>query len=100
MKLTNPHAIKLKEVQVIKPNQFKLNMIFLICYSFFLVFNAVLQMCMFDLQPALLKFLKLPPGTSSKTMISKSKHWKKVKMTLRSYLTDLTRVNYFIIFFF
>lgn len=59
---------------------------------FFLVFNAVLQMCMFDLQPALLKFLKLPPGTSSKTMISKSKHWKKVKMTLRSYLTDLTRV--------
>lgn len=49
-------------------------------------------MCMFDLQPALLKFLKLPPGTSSKNMISKSKHWKKVKMTLRSYLTDLTRV--------
>ncbi|XP_026804371.1 nucleolar complex protein 2 homolog [Rhopalosiphum maidis] len=56
------------------------------------VFNAVLQMCMFDLQPALLKFLKLPPGTSSKIMISKSKHWKKVKMTLRSYLTDLTRL--------
>jgi len=56
------------------------------------VFNAVLQMCMFDLQPALLKFLKLPPGTSSKNMISKSKHWNKVKMTLRSYLTDLTRV--------
>lgn len=25
-------------------------------------------------------------------MILKSKHWKKVKMTLRSYLTDLTRV--------
>lgn len=61
------------------------------------VFNAVLQMCMFDLQPAILKFLKLSPSTTSKTMISKSKHWKKVKMTLRSYLTDLTRVNIFYI---
>lgn len=49
-------------------------------------------MCMFDLQPAILKFLKLPPGTSSKIMISKSKRWNKVKMTLRSYLTILTKV--------
>jgi len=56
------------------------------------VFNAVLQMCMFDLHPAILKFLKLPPGTSSKVMISKSKRWNKVKMTLRSYLTDLTKL--------
>jgi len=47
---------------------------------------------MFDLYPAILKFLKLPPGTSSKIMISKSKQWNKVKMTLRSYLTDLTKV--------
>lgn len=56
------------------------------------VFNAVLQMCMFDLYPAILKFLKLPSGTSSKVMISKSKRWNKVKMTLRSYLTDLTKL--------
>lgn len=49
-------------------------------------------MCMFDLYPAILKFLKLPPGSSSKNMISKSKRWKKVKMTLRAYLTDLTKV--------
>lgn len=52
-------------------------------------------MCMFDLHPAILKFLKLPPGSSSKNMISKSKRWKKVKMTLRSYLTDLTKVMLF-----
>lgn len=50
-------------------------------------------MCMFDLHPAVLKFLKLPPGTPSKIMISKSKQWKKVQMTLRSYLTDLTKVR-------
>lgn len=49
-------------------------------------------MCMFDLQPAILKFLKLPPGSFSKIMISKSKRWNKVKMTLRSYLTDITKV--------
>lgn len=53
-------------------------------------------MCMFDLQPAILKFLKLPPGSSSKLMISKSKRWKKVKMTLRSYLTDITKVIIFL----
>lgn len=50
-------------------------------------------MCMFDLQPAILKFLKLPPSSFSKVMISKSKRWNKVKMTLRSYLTDLTKVS-------
>lgn len=49
-------------------------------------------MCMFDLQPAILKFLKLPSSSFSKIMISKSKRWNKVKMTLRSYLTDLTKV--------
>jgi len=52
---------------------------------------------MFDLQPAILKFLKLPPGSPSKNMISKSKQWNKVKMTLRSYLTDLTKVMTFFI---
>ncbi|VVC36265.1 Armadillo-type fold,Armadillo-like helical,Nucleolar complex protein 2 [Cinara cedri] len=56
------------------------------------VFNGVLQMCMFDLHPAILKFLKLPLGSPSQIMISKSKQWKKVKMTLRSYLTDLTKL--------
>lgn len=49
-------------------------------------------MCMFDLQPAIMKFLKLPAGSSSKIMITKSKRWNKVKMTLRSYLTDITKV--------
>lgn len=52
-------------------------------------------MCMFDLYAAILKFLKLPSGCTSKIMISKSKQWNKVKMTLRSYLTDLTKVNIF-----
>ncbi|XP_050533734.1 nucleolar complex protein 2 homolog [Daktulosphaira vitifoliae] len=56
------------------------------------VFNGVLQMCMFDLYPAILKFLKLPPGCTSKNMILKSKYWNKVKMTVRSYLTDLTKL--------
>lgn len=50
-------------------------------------------MCMFDLYPAILKFLKLPPGCTSKNMISKSKYWNKVKMTVRSYLTDVTKVS-------
>lgn len=59
----------------------------------FLVFNGVLQMCMFDLHAAILKFLKLPSNCSSKIMITKSKQWNKVKMTLRSYITDLTKVN-------
>ncbi|XP_050428308.1 nucleolar complex protein 2 homolog [Adelges cooleyi] len=56
------------------------------------VFNGVLQMCLFDLHPALLKFLKLPPGCTSKNMILKSKYWNKVKMTLRSYLTDISKL--------
>lgn len=63
---------------------------------FLIVFNGILQMCMFDLHPAILKFLKLPQGTTSKNMISRSKQWNKVKMTLRSYLTDLTKVMSFV----
>lgn len=62
-------------------------------YLYFLVFNGVLQMCMFDLYPAVLKFTKLPPGTPSKIMICKSKQWNKVRMTIRSYLTDITKVR-------
>lgn len=56
------------------------------------VFNAVIQMCVIDLPSALVKFLRLPQGSSSKVDPSKSKRWVKVKSLLKSYFTDLLKL--------
>jgi len=55
------------------------------------VFNAVVQMCVLELLPAIKRFLKLPPGSSS-VDLSKVKKWSKMKSPVKSYLTDLLKL--------
>ncbi|XP_049858118.1 nucleolar complex protein 2 homolog isoform X4 [Schistocerca gregaria] len=53
------------------------------------VFNAVVQLCVLELQPAIKSFLQLPPG--KRIPPHKCKKWVKIKTTLRCYLADLLK---------
>ncbi|XP_024084802.1 nucleolar complex protein 2 homolog isoform X2 [Cimex lectularius] len=54
------------------------------------VFNTVIEMCVMNLQPAIVNFLKLTP-TSIKNP-EKSKRWVKVKSSLQLYFKDLFKL--------
>ncbi|XP_039277674.1 nucleolar complex protein 2 homolog [Nilaparvata lugens] len=58
------------------------------------VFNGVVQLCVLELQPALLRFLKISTehGQLSRAQPAKSKNWKKLKLPLRDYFTDLLKL--------
>uniref|UniRef100_A0A1B6DZR8 Uncharacterized protein n=1 Tax=Clastoptera arizonana TaxID=38151 RepID=A0A1B6DZR8_9HEMI len=56
------------------------------------VFNAVIQMCVLELQPAIMKFLKLPPGKIARTNPGTAKKFIKIKTTIKSYLADLLKL--------
>ncbi|RZF43881.1 hypothetical protein LSTR_LSTR007217 [Laodelphax striatellus] len=58
------------------------------------VFNGVVQLCVLELQPALLRFLRISTEQSqmSRVQPSKSKNWKKLKLPLRDYFTDLLKL--------
>lgn len=55
------------------------------------VFNAVIQLCVLELGPAVKRFLGLLPG--SKQPPHKCKKFVKIKTMLRTYFTDLLRVS-------
>lgn len=54
------------------------------------VFNAVVQLCVMHLGPAIRRFLGLKPG--SKQPPHKCKKFNKIKKTLKGYFTDLLKV--------
>lgn len=56
------------------------------------VFNAVVQMCVLDLLPALRKCLSLSEVSLNFTSPAKCKRWSKVKTLVRSYVTDLLQL--------
>ncbi|XP_034247894.1 nucleolar complex protein 2 homolog [Thrips palmi] len=56
------------------------------------VFNAVVQMCVLDLLPALRRYLNLSEVSLNFTNPAKCKRWSKVKTLLRSYVTDLLQL--------
>lgn len=56
------------------------------------VFNAVVQMCVLDLQPAIKRCLGLPTTGKIRTSLNKCKKWSKVKILLRLYLNDLLKI--------
>ena len=56
------------------------------------VFNAVVQMCVLDLLPALRKYLNLTSGSLSHTNPVKCKRWVKVKTLIRAYAVDLLQL--------
>ena len=67
------------------------------------VFNAIVRLCIADLQSALIRVLK-KPQTQSKTdsekrasIVTKGKVWTKLKPDVKQYLTDLSKVDYIII---
>nr|CAD7590115.1 unnamed protein product [Timema genevievae] len=55
------------------------------------VFNAVVQLCVLELHPALKRILKLT-SVSSKIDPAKAKKWVKVKTAVKSYIGDLLRL--------
>lgn len=57
------------------------------------VFNAVIQLCVLDLGPAIRRFLGIQSG--SKLPPHKCKRFVKVKTILKSYLTDLLKVKWY-----
>lgn len=50
-------------------------------------FNAIVQLCVLHLQPAISNFLGIAP--KSKKPLHKSKKWKRIRSSLRTYLVDL-----------
>ncbi|KAK3928441.1 Nucleolar complex protein 2-like protein [Frankliniella fusca] len=56
------------------------------------VFNAVVQMCVLDLLPALRKYLNLTSSSLSYMNPVKCKRWIKVKTLIRSYSADLLQL--------
>lgn len=57
------------------------------------VFNAVVQLCVLELQPALIRFLRLPTENNAlASQLSKLKKWSKVKSILKLYFTDLLKL--------
>ncbi|XP_069679177.1 nucleolar complex protein 2 [Periplaneta americana] len=55
------------------------------------VFNAVVQMCVLELQPALKRCLKLPASGKEHIQLNKCKRWTKVKALLKPYFKDLIK---------
>jgi len=55
------------------------------------IFNGIVQLCVLNLEKAIKKCLKLSLKASFKE-IQKSKRFSKLKNSLRSYLTDLTKI--------
>ncbi|XP_075215887.1 nucleolar complex protein 2 [Lycorma delicatula] len=57
-------------------------------------FNAIVQLCVLHLQPALVRLLKLPTESSAlaRSQPSKAKKWSKVKSILKLYFTDLLKL--------
>lgn len=62
-------------------------------------FNAIINICLIDLLPAIHKFLKLPQIGSNEWSNevkaidpSKSRNWKKVLSIMKSYLTDVIKM--------
>ncbi|XP_054258390.1 nucleolar complex protein 2 homolog [Macrosteles quadrilineatus] len=56
------------------------------------VFNAVVQLCVLELQPAINKVLGLSSHNPSATQLAKSKRWNKMKNLIKTYLTDLLKL--------
>lgn len=56
------------------------------------VFNAVVQMCVLDLPPAIRKFLNISSSSLTHTSPAKSKRWPKLKSFLKSYVEDLLQL--------
>lgn len=54
------------------------------------VFNGVIQLCVLNLEPAIRRFLGLHQKTSLQP--HKCKKWNKIKSSLRSYFTDVTKL--------
>ncbi|XP_067008796.2 nucleolar complex protein 2 isoform X2 [Anabrus simplex] len=54
------------------------------------VFNAIIQLCVLELQPALKRFLKLP--ASGNIQPFKCKRWPKVKSIIKFYLKNLLKL--------
>ena len=67
------------------------------------VFNAIVRLCIADLQSALIRVLKKPQAQSKTdsekraSIVTKGKVWTKLKPDVKQYLTDLSKVDYIII---
>lgn len=61
------------------------------------VFNGIIHLCLIELVPALHKFLKLPGPVMSKDVNqinpTKSKTWKKICNSVKSYLSDIIKLS-------
>ncbi|KAG8221939.1 hypothetical protein J437_LFUL002498 [Ladona fulva] len=55
------------------------------------VFNAIIRLCIVDLQSAIRKLLKLSPDATH-FQTNKCKKWKKVRMIIKGYLVDLLKL--------
>uniref|UniRef100_A0A1B6LVX7 Uncharacterized protein n=1 Tax=Graphocephala atropunctata TaxID=36148 RepID=A0A1B6LVX7_9HEMI len=56
------------------------------------VFNGVVQLCVMELQPALLRLLNIRSHNLAHAQPAKSKRWNKVKHTIKNYITDLLKL--------
>ena len=57
------------------------------------VFNAVVQLCVLEMQSAFKHCLNVPPTVKGHVQLTKCKRWKKVKPLLKLYLMDLLKVR-------
>jgi hypothetical protein len=57
------------------------------------VFNAVVQLCVLEIQPAFKRCLNILPTVKGHIQLTKCKRWKKVKPLLKLYLMDLLKVR-------
>lgn len=55
------------------------------------VFNAVVQLCVLEIQPAFKRCLNVPSTAKGHVQLTKCKRWKKVKPLLKLYLMDLLK---------
>ncbi|KAL1458947.1 hypothetical protein WDU94_010968 [Cyamophila willieti] len=55
------------------------------------IFNAVVQLCVVELKPAILRLLKLPLD-SAKINVESNKMWPRVKALLKHYMMDLIKL--------
>uniref|UniRef100_A0A8D8YF06 Nucleolar complex protein 2 homolog n=1 Tax=Cacopsylla melanoneura TaxID=428564 RepID=A0A8D8YF06_9HEMI len=55
------------------------------------IFNAVVQLCVVELKPAILRLLKLP-ADSAKISVESNKMWPRVKALLKHYMMDLIKL--------
>lgn len=66
------------------------------------VFNAIVNLCLIDLLPAIFRLLKLPPigsneATDGRTIDpTKARNWKKVIAVMKCYLTDVVKMVSFV----